>query len=394
MPFTPFPRSWSRTRSTFCLLLLCALLLLLAPQNLPAEDSLWYKFQSWQEDDGRIRVDAHYALAEKDLSLATKFKLSGVIDTIVGATPTGEPPATTAGPVPLVTLQDRREAWQAELTHQFSRTNVGVSGASSRESDYRSKAVALNTQTDFNQRNSLLLLGVAYTDDEVQPRFFSEAREKQGVDAIIGLTQLLDSHTSVVANLSWGRVTGYLSEPYKIVSKTTEILPGLSLPLTFPENRPSDKEKLIFLAGLNRRFDRLNGAIDLSWRYYDDTFGIASHTLNAEWFQRFGSTLVVRPAVRFYQQDEADFYVPRLDDVPGLVPAPRATGQAPYYSSDYRMAAMRTWTVGLKLVWEARPWLSIDATIERYLMESRDARTSASAFVDADIYTVGIRLWR
>ena len=359
-----------------------------------AEDAVAYKFQSWQEDHGRIRVDAHYGLVEKDLGTAAKLRLTGVIDTIAGATPTGEPPAAGSDEVPLAQLDDRREAWQAELSRQFSRVNVTGGFASSRESDYVSKAYSLNTQTDFNARNTTLLLGAAHADDDVQPVFFAEEREKTTDDFIIGLTQVLGPRTSLTVNFTYGQSEGYLSDPYKLVRKTTEVLPGVALPLTFPENRPDEKRKRILYAAVHHHFARLDAALEGSWRLLDDSFGTTSHTLALEWFQRLGSRVILRPAVRFYEQTEADFYFANLDLTP-IVPSPVPTTAAPHYSSDYRLAAMRTWTLGLKLIWEVRPWLSVDATLERYLMRGRDdGRTSARAFADADIFTVGIRLWK
>ena len=177
------------------------------------------------------------------------------------------------------------------------------------------------------------------------------------------------------------------------MQKRTEVLPGLFLNLTFPENRPSTKEKWIGYLRVNHSIEKLNGALEASYRLLDDTYGITSHTLEAAWYQRFGERLVVRPAVRFYEQSEADFYRVDLNGT-SITPPNVATGQAPYYSADYRLSTMRTWMLGVKLVWQVSDWCEIDATAERYLMEGRDGRTSDSAYADADVFTVGVRLWR
>ena len=371
---------------------LVAALLLLTPRSGRAEDGISYKFQSWQEEAGRIRVDAHYGLIEKDLTPADHLRLTGVIDTIAGATPTGAPPEPGSDEVPLAQLEERREAWQVEYAHQFPRVQTTVSYANSRESDYRSDAVALNTLTDFNQKHTRLLIGVARAEDDVTARFLPEPRDKTTDDIIIGVTQLVDAQTSATANLTFSRSRGYLSDPYKIVGKTVELLPGLPLALTFPENRPEEREKWILYTSINRRIERWDAAAEFSWRFLDDGFGSDSHTLTAEWFQRLGASIVLRPLVRYYQQSAADFYVVTLDGTP-IVPPNRPTGAAPFYSADYRLSAMRTWTLGVKVVWEVKPWLSVDATFERYLMRGRD-ETPGAAFADANIFTVGVRLWR
>jgi hypothetical protein len=390
---SPLPTASPAPALTAPTLMLAAALVLLSPRSARAEDAVAYKFQSWQEDAGRIRVDAHYGMVEKNLGSAAKLRLTGVIDSIAGATPTGESAPEGSDQVPLASMVDRREAWQAELSRQFSRINVTAGFASSRESDYISKAASLNTLTDFNQKNTTILVGIARADDDVTARFLPRPREKQTDELIVGVTQLLDPRTSVTVNFTFSKAEGYLSDPYKIISKTVEILPGISLPLTFPENRPEEKDKRILFTTVNRRFERMNAAVEASWRWLNDSFGTTSHTITLEWYQRLGDAFILRPSVRFYEQTEADFYHVTLDGTP-ITPVAQPTGRAPYYSADYRLAALRTWTYGLKAVWEIKPWLSVDATYERYLMRGRDRSTPASAFADADIFTVGLKLWR
>jgi len=376
------------------LLFLMCLLWLLSPQReARAEDSITYKFQSWQEDDGRIRVDAHYAQLETVLSTATKLKLVGLIDTISGATPSGQPVRAGSDQVPLSQLTDRREAWQLEVMQPFERFALVGGFANSRESDYLSDVWSAKALIDFNQKNTTLQIGYARSDDDITAAFLPAPRQKSSDDLIIGVTQLLSSRTVITANLTYGYTSGYISDPYKIVEKRTEVLPGFFLDLTFPENRPSTKDKWVGFVSVNHALENLNAAVEGSYRLLDDTFGTASHTLEFAWFQKFGDRLIIRPAVRFYQQSAAYFYRVDLNGSPISAPN-EATGRAPYYSADYRLSEMRTWMLGVKAVWEINDWCSIDATVERYLMQGRDQVTSDSAYADANVFTIGLRLWR
>ena len=49
--------------------------------------------------------------------------------------------------------------------------------------------------------------------------------------------------------------------------------------------------------------------------------------------------------------------------------------------------------LGVKAVWDINEHVSVDATLEKYIMNGRDSITSSSAYVDANVITVGIRLW-
>lgn len=372
-------------------LVLAGCLVLLQPRSGRAETVVAYKYQDYSEGGGRIGVEAQYGLVEQSLGADAKLKLTGVIDAIAGATPTGQPAETPDGQVPLAQLDDRRKAWTADISRQFGRINVAVGAANSRESDYVSTGLSLNTLTDFRDKNTTLLVGIAGTRDDVSVFFQSERADKRTFDAIVGVTQLLGPKASLSLNLSYGRSSGYLSDPYKIIQKSVEVAPGLFLPLTFAENRPDEREKWIGTATVNRTVDRLHGTLEASYRLYHDTFGTTSHTLSATWFQRLGARLVLAPSFRYYQQTAADFYRLTLDGTdiePAHVPQPAG----PFYSADYRLAKLRTWTYGVKLVWTPRDWLQLDAAYERYEMEGRDGFTFASAFPEADIITAGVRL--
>ena len=383
MNFLPFPKGRAAALST---LLACV-----APRAARAEDAVRYKFQDYQEASGRVAVEVHSAGIEKDLGTNMHLKLDGVIDAIAGATPNGQPAPTGSDQVPLAHLDEKRKAWNAVLSRQFQRVNLALGAAHSRESDYVSKGWSLNTLTDFNQKNTTLLAGVAGTDDDIKVFYQAPREKKRTTDVIVGLTQLLDPQTSVTLNLTWGRQRGYLSDPYKLVQKNTEIFPGVSLPLTFAENRPDARDKWIALATINRAYREVRGAIDFSYRFYHDTYETNSHTLDVGWFQEIGERFVLRPGLRFYRQSAAEFYHYRLDDT-AVVPLPGPPRRdGPFYSSDYRLSEMQTFTYGIKVVWNVNEWLQIDAAFEKYDMRGTDNVTPQSAYCRADILTFGAK---
>ena len=365
-----------------------------------SEDSLTFKAQSWQEDNQRVRVDSQYAQLESDLTTSTHIKVMGLIDSIAGATPTGEKPLTVGAAVPLATMKERRKAWDGEISHQFSRVSVTAGFANSRESDYVSNGWSLNTVTDFNEKNTNLLLGYGRTDDKINEEKlgWTIKRPKTGDDFLVGITQLLDPNTSVSANVSYGQSNGFMSDPYKIVSTTKlDLDPGFYY--TVPENRPREKNKLSVFLAANHNVEKLNGAIDASYRYYHDTFGINSHTLSLLWIQKLGEQFILQPSIRLYRQSAAKFYYPNLDSS-GVITTydpilgETGTGKAPFYSSDYRLSRMETVDLGLKLVWKIKPWVSADVAYDRYTSRGLDGITPPSAFCKANTFTFGVKFTR
>ncbi|MBI5380521.1 MAG: DUF3570 domain-containing protein [Opitutae bacterium] len=367
-----------------------AALALAQPRAARAEDSVSYKYQDYREAGGRVAVQVQSTAIEKSLGPDMRLKLQGVIDAIAGATPSGEPAPTPDGQVPLSQMHDRRKAWSADLSRQFERVNVALGVANSREHDYVSTGWSVNTLNDFNQKNTTLLLGVAATKDDVKVFYQGPYASKRTADAIVGLTQLLSPQTSVTANLSFGHARGYLDDPYRVIRKNTEILPGLSLPLTYPENRPDKRDRWTVFLGTNHAVRSLSGAVEASYRWFHDTWGTTAHTLDVAWWQSCGEHFRLSPSVRYYRQTATNFYRLSLDGTT-FTPALRPRPAGPFYSADYRLASLETWNLGLKAVWTISDRWQFDAAAERYEMRGRDGRTPESAFPRAAIWTLGAK---
>jgi hypothetical protein len=369
------------------------LLALFGPRSARPEQTVAFKHAEYRESGGRVVVQTQNALLESELGTAWRAKVTGTLDAIAGATPTGQPAPAGSDQVPLSTLHDRRKAWSADLGRQFPRINVTAGFGNSRESDYVSNGWSLNAATDFNQKNTTLHTGIAGARDDVKVLFQAERMRKRTSDLIVGVTQLLDRNTAVTANVSWGRASGYLSDPYKLVQKEVEVVPEVFLVRTFRENRPAERTKGLGLLSVNHSFPELRGALDATYRFYRDSFGISAHTIDLAWLQRLGGRLVVSPAIRLYQQSAADFYVYDLNRT-RIDPVRTPDATTPFYSSDFRLSAMRTSNVALKLIWSPTAWLQLDGAVEHYVMRGRDGVTPGSAYVRATTFTLGARLSR
>ena len=374
-------------------LLAAALAFSLPRQPARAEDSVDYKYENYREEDGRITVVTESGSANQDVGAFGHLSLTGTVDAVAGATPTGRPAPDGSDQVVLTEIHTRRKAWSGDYSEQIHNLSIDAGFAESRESDYVSRGWSLNTLTDFNEKNTTLRAGVAGTDDRVEVFYETAYLPKHTNDAILGLTQVLDPLTFVTLNVSLGRSTGYLAEPHKFVEKGIDILPGLVLEESFAENSPNERNRESVYASINRAFPKLKGAVEGSYRLYADSFGIVAHTLQVDWQQHVGPQVILEPMVRLYQQSAARFYYYNLDDTP-IVPVRIPNGTGPYYSSDFRLSAEDSTSFGLKATWKASERIHLDASYERYALSGRDGVTPQSAYPTANITTVGIRfIW-
>ena len=377
------------TPKTFAL----ALLLLIPRSPLRAEDSIAYKFENYTEGGGRVGVQTQGVVASQEIGPDMQFGLTLVTDAIAGATPTGVPAPEGTQQVPLAHLSDHRKSWEADLSRQFDRVNTSVGISESREHDYVSNGVSLNTLTDFNQKNTTLLAGIAGHRDRVETFYDPQQTyvNKEAFSAIIGVSQLLDPLTKVTLNLGWARETGYLSDQYKLVQQNVELFPGEFFPLVFAENRPGEHNSGTAYLAINHAFPSVNGALEGSYRFYSDTYGVTANTGELRWLQKVGHSVTIAPEVRYHEQGAAHFYYYDLaatDIIPTTIPNPRG----PAYSSDYRLSALDATTYGIKVTWNPGDRLQLDVAYDRYVERGRDGVTPQSAYPRANVLTFGAKI--
>ena len=364
-----------------------------------AEDRADYHYEDYAEDNNRIHVttqDVYFDLGLKSwVSLAGNF----VYDAISGATPTGAPPLSGQTEVAKVHMHDRRYAGFLEPTIKVANHSLTPQFSYSQESDYRSIGVSLGDAIDFNEKNTTLALGVSHNFDEVQPNegeFYllgtpiTKPLHKDDTDVLVGLSQLLGPNTIVSGDVTLGYSDGYLSDPYRrVLFDDVPYTPGTPFTV-WPENRPDHKFKQIAFLSLQQYFDPLNGALELDYRFYHDTFEVTAHTVTVQWNQKLGKRVIISPLFRYYTQTAAFFYATHF---PGDPDNQQSFPLPGYYSSDYRLSALDTFTYGVELSVKIQEHLSLQFGYRRYIMQGRDNVTAADAYPKANIFSGGLTLW-
>lgn len=301
---------------------------------------------------------------------------------MTGATPTSSPPSTPSSTSSTSTSSGSDELPTSEVTDHRLGLNIGASKrfgnqtpsiqlSFSTEQDYRSAGISLTDALDFNKKNTTFTLGGAYTSDEITPSNDQEGGSRRTADAILGLTQILSPTTLLTVNVSAGRSEGYMTDPYKVVEMNGILV---------PEKRPDNKNKTIFYVGLTQFIAPADASLQLEFRHYADSFGINAETLAAAWFQKLSPQFTLSPSLRYYDQTAADFY------------AVRFSGSPEFYSSDYRVSAMRTLGYGIKLIWSPTHRFSMDIGYERYDMKGTDGETSQEMYPSANLLLLGARV--
>lgn len=407
---------------------LAACLLVLPLRRGAAEDRADFKFGYYLEDHHRTEAFSPSLYLQTDLSPNTILTINSVYDVISGATPTGEPmkrktrqvtapvtptaaattqtsyvavsgasgrttlvPVTTIVPaakaaapasqtteeygkpyLPMNEYEDQRIAVNLGLRHRHGEWVFDGGAAYSQESDYESVAGSLILSRDLNERMTTLSLGASLTHDSVRDTPTGNWEEKDSLDGQFQIAQVIDAKTLLKVSYVAGMSRGYLDDQYKFVLLNDEVI---------DEQRPDRRNKQVIYLSLNRAVDPLHAALEASYRFYHDTFGIDAHTFGLDWYQNLGPKLILVPGVRYYEQSAADFY------------ATEFTGKPSAYSSDYRLSKLGSITYGLKLIWKVSDKFWADIAYDRYSQFGRDGATPGQAYPEANIVTFGVKVW-
>ena len=366
-----------------------AALLVLVTRKSPAEKALRAKYREWVEEGDRIHVRSWYAEAEAALTEEWSLDVVGVVDTWSGATPIGLPPTESdwlSDPI-----EEVRRAGVVTFSKETNEYDFSFEFGLSHEPDYLSRSYAVRLAHQYAEKTLTLSAGLSYLDDTVDTNAKGGSgigdQTKHTPEILLGVHRILNQKTTLALNLSYSRPSGYLSDPYKKFPYSVEGRPWMHYT---EENRPDTRNVYVVFVEGTRYVESLRSSLQGSYRFFADDSGLRGNTLEVQWFQRFGETLVVRPLLRYYNQSAADYYFTILDKSKINFGAP-PTGLAPHYSADYRISKMESLAYGLKLTMFKGDNINLDLAYERYDMEGRDGVTSPLMYPDADIYTVGLQ---
>ncbi len=294
-----------------------------------------------------------------------EVQASAAIDIISGASPqlvsnaSGRPVQTLTG----ASVVDHRATADAKVTKRFGDFSLAVSGAYSNEEDYRSKAFGLEGRADLNQRNTTLIAGYGQSKDRVgssdDPRL-DEPRDTK--EYLAGVTQVLSPTILVSSTIAWSRGHGWYNDPYKL---TLTFFPSGS-PLVAGDVRPNHRNSLAWLTRFRSHVPSLGGTLQADYRYFRDDWGIRAETLEVAWQQSLGPRWSVRPALRYYTQNAADFYSPVVTRPPAAV-----------HSSDQRLAAFGGLSPSMRVILRLDDKLTVEGTLG-YVYNARNLRLGGS----------------
>lgn len=388
----------------------CTLLGTTAPPPVNAQEEPNWEFDTallyYAESDDRVEDISLNVLARRNFVDDRILTLGLAVDSLTGATPIGAIPfdgpqtfttpsglqtrTTPPNVIPLDdTFLDTRYAVSGSWQQPMGRLNTFSAGLTfSGEYDYTHIGANFKLARDFNNRNSTVSLALAVARDELDPEGGAPTPlssmldvgdlsnrigevDKDVFDVVAGFTQVINRNLLLQVNYSFSDSSGYLNDPYKIVSLVDPVsgdpvprvpTPGVDGPSHeyLFESRPDGRTKHSLYAQTKYYMD--GRVLDASYRFMTDDWDIDSHTIDLRYRWPFGSGNYLEPHVRYYTQSHAEFYYPSIDS---SLPLPA------YASADYRLGEFDAITVGLKYGWETASGNDWSARLELYTTDGK-----------------------
>jgi hypothetical protein len=312
-------------------------------ETAPDAATIAFKYLHYQDSQpgaDRIRVTSPAVELVAPFANDWSFSASHVVDTISGASPRFHTEA-------FAKLSDKRHGTALGLAHYSDNLTLNLGLTYSEESDYVSRGVSGAAAWESADKNTTWNVGANYLNDTIDPvNHIVLDQHKRTSELAAGVTRVLTQRDIVQAMLGYSHGRGYFSDPYKIFDR-----------------RPRERDHQTLLLRWNHYLAATGGTGRMTYRYYRDTFGIRAHTAGLEYVQPCAHGWTVTPAMRFYTQTAADFYVEHdasRDPFPTNPPA-----GALYSTEEQRLSAYGGVTLGLKVARQVGRW-TVDLKLEDY----------------------------
>jgi hypothetical protein len=270
---------------------------------------------------------------------------------------------TTASP-----YKERREQKSLSVDYLHGKSMYSLGYVNSAENDYDADTAFFSVSQDMFGDLTTVSFGFSRGWDKVgkvrDPAF---TRPIDRRNYRVGVTQVLTRNMILGFNYEAVSEQGYLQNPYRQLRYLT---PDPNVAGTGPETYPSTRTSNAASARL-KYYLPWRAALDGSYRFYTDTWGIDAHTAQLQYTHPLWKKWVFSGLYRYYTQNSADFYSDLF---------PRQNFQN-FMARDKEIATYKGHTLGVAASYEFRlamfSWLdkgSVNLRVDHLMIDYDDFR--------------------
>ena len=266
---------------------------------------------------------------------------TGASPWFVGASQDGKAGVIMSG----ASIQDNRLEVGVTTRYFWADGNAGLKVSHSDEDDYEATSLAFDVSWNSEDNARTWTTSFSSSADTLTPTqgtipVFIEREELDTQSMYFGVSQILSRTAIARIGLNYTYSEGYLSDPYKL-----------------RDQRPDTHERIALSTGYRQFFIAADASLQIDYRYYADSWGTDSHTLELGWAQNSRLGLVT-PYLRYYSQRQADFY------------QVIAATDTPHFADDYRLSSYGAVTAGARWSMSLSEQWTVQLEAERYVSKN------------------------
>src|SRR5215831_19911626 len=262
-----------------------------------------------------------------------------------------------------------------EFVGELNRGGSGLEYYYSTESDYLAQLFGGHVSRDLHNQQLNLSFGSSYGWDRIDPLADDDTntgpshKNTLHLDAVA--TQIVTPRTLVRVGLELNQVEGLQHNPYRnVYAGGTNV----------PERSPDHRQRRDAFVKLNQYLAN-RSSVKLSYRFYDDDWGVVSHEIESTLAQYVTRGLYAQYQYRYYTQTAAYFYMPEY---------PTVNGVDGYLTGDYRLSNLSSHLFGASLNFDLSTLAADVPALRRMGVRVDYERYFNSNNYSADILETGI----
>lgn len=246
-----------------------------------------------------------------------------------------------------VPLDDYRKSGALLYTYRtpVARDEISLGTSYSKEGDFINAGASAEylMYTDAS-KNRAITIGASYMSNDVYDYVEDHWNSFDLFNAQVGITQVYNKGLVAKYNVFYMQENGHLSNPYFTVVRRINVSANEEDPAYFKyylarDSRPDERTAVGISSQVVKELNASN-TLHISYRYYQDTWAVKSHTLESKSYHQIGHSFRISPGLRFYQQSAANFFKDNAA-------SDNVFDRTGYASADQRLSENSSWTAQL-----------------------------------------------
>ncbi len=255
-------------------------------------------------------------------------------------------------------IEDLRNEYSVNFESQIPDGTLSVGVVTSDEKDYSSRVVSAGGTREFFTKNTVVGFGFSSGSDVITATANAAFREfKEHQNYSISLSQILSKESLIQFIYDFRVESGYNASPYR----RAKLITGSSIS-ALNENHPRTRNRHAIGVKYNIFVPKLKTSFATSYRLYQDSWDVVSHTLEERMTREFSRKFEIALSLRYYMQSKAKFYQDYYNGDPGV-----------FFSGNNTLATYNSYTVALRPAYNLTEKTNLSLKLEYFAQKFQDA---------------------